>query len=491
MSEFRPFLDREARRVHADPGALEAVLRRAERRRTWRRAAAGAVALAIAGGSLGLAYAAFRPDREARPAREPVPGPTPIPQAMPGPSVLVTSASATEGAAEFAAAILTAAGSPPEVVDISYRDSAGAEDAEEAQGTTIFCHPTVEGLAVTLRDRFFPGADLQGRIDPDTIVVAVGDDFIRDNGTMFENFMTVRSFMTRRAEGNGAEAFLSDDAAREFAEGTNGLSLYGYTEGARFWVAALHPGEDDTAVAEVRIVAHGTGSERLTVGDRDPRDGVPEILAAEIGVLPGPALPEVEAFVEGFLDARRLRSGAGAYLGEDARTAYASHEGGLDLLGYAAGPGPVDARIVAYDKLSPDRHRVAVRFDAAGEDSPVVWETLLIGWLGADQFVVLDAERGLARESDSPPPEDPEQAVAAFVLEELDAPYVGTCPEGFGPDGSVPQGICSLRFETGEDRAVYRVGPPFSEWLGEVELARDDTGMWTVTRYEPFPPPGE
>ncbi|MGH2674276.1 MAG: hypothetical protein ACRDKA_10615 [Actinomycetota bacterium] len=40
-----------------------------------------------------------------------------------------------------------------------------------------------------------------------------------------------------------------------------------------------------------------------------------------------------------------------------AQDAYASHERGLDLLGYATGPDLIDARIVTYDKLSPDRHR--------------------------------------------------------------------------------------------------------------------------------------
>src|SRR5688572_11675851 len=117
MSEFRPFLDREARQVHGDPGALDAVLRRAERRRTMHRAAAGAVALAIAGGSLGLAYAAFRPDREVRPIG-PVPGPTPSvvpsPHAIAG--LLISNGSSTEAAAEFAVAILGAKGVAPDVV---------------------------------------------------------------------------------------------------------------------------------------------------------------------------------------------------------------------------------------------------------------------------------------------------------------------------------------------------------------------------------------
>jgi hypothetical protein len=105
-----------------------------------------------------------------------------------------------------------------------------------------------------------------------------------------------------------------------------------------------------------------------------------------------PAFLEIRAFVNDFLQARRTASGAGTYLGEDARTAYAGHEGGLDLLGYATRADR--ARVVSYDKLSPDRHRVTVRFNVAGPDSGVVWETLLIGWLGGDAIVVLDAERG-------------------------------------------------------------------------------------------------
>lgn len=395
MSELRPFLDREARRVHAEPGALDGVLRRAERRRTLRRTAAGAVALAIVAGSLGLAYAAFHPDRQARP----VAGPTTTPEATPTPwvRIVVTNASATEGAAELAAAMLAAEGVPPEAVEVSNRQVIGAAEGETASGrTTIFCHPNAEEVALSLRDRFFAGAELQGRIDPDSILVAVGDDFVRDNEVPLANFLTVRSFMTRRAQGSGAEAFLSDDAARDYTEGP-GLSLYGYTVGARFRITALHPGEDGSARAVVRIDADATGYETLTVGDHDPEDGVPEILTAELNEAPtpvvGPAFDEVEAFVEGFLEARRQRFGAGTYLGDDARAAFASHERGLDLLGYAAGPGPVDVRIVSYDKLSPDR-RVAIRFNVSGPDTSAVWETLLIGWGGGDVFVVLDAERG-------------------------------------------------------------------------------------------------
>jgi hypothetical protein len=393
MSELRGPLDHEAGRVHADPRALDEVLHRAERRRHARRIATGAVALAVAGGSLGLAYAAFRPGTDPRPAGRPVPGPTPTPEVEPAPlGVIVANGSDTEAAAEFAAALLAGEAVTPEAVVVS-------PPATPRDVTTIHCHPAREEEALKLRDEFFPGAVLRPRIDPRTLLVIVGDDFVRDNRVMFEDYMTVRGFMDRRTQGSGAEAYLSEAAARDYAEGVGGLDLYAYAEGGRFQITSIFGTKDENSIVAVRLLGpNRTKVESITAGDAEPQDGRPEVLSAALaeGPKPGPAptSDQVTAFVEAFLEARHDRSGAGTYLDEDARAAYAAHERGLDLLGYAAGPGPVEARIVAYDKLSPDRHRVAVRFDAAGEDPQVVWETLLIGWKGGDVLVVLDAERG-------------------------------------------------------------------------------------------------
>jgi hypothetical protein len=77
MSDLRDFMDGEARRVRARDDALDGVLRRAERRRTVRRVATGAIALAIAGAGFGLAYGAFRPADLKPGGTGPVPGPTP------------------------------------------------------------------------------------------------------------------------------------------------------------------------------------------------------------------------------------------------------------------------------------------------------------------------------------------------------------------------------------------------------------------------------
>jgi hypothetical protein len=82
-----------------------------------------------------------------------------------------------------------------------------------------------------------------------------------------------------------------------------------------------------------------------------------------------------------------------------------------------------------------------------------------------------------------------EQALGGFVRDRFDAAYIGECPQELGPGGEVPMGICSIAFERTGDRAVYGVGAPFSEFLGEVSLARDPAGSWSVTGFRPIRPP--
>jgi hypothetical protein len=387
MSDLRPFLEREARRIRSRPDALDAVRRRAGRRRITRRIAAGAVALALAGGGLGLAYAAFRSDRDALPGTGPIPGPTPTADAVVS-GVIIGNQSSADSGAVFARALLAGEGQPTELMLLPEGDG---------DFTTIHCHPTREDDAVALRDRFFPGAELRPRIDPETILVSIGDDFIENNAATYDHFILVQDFMRRRVEGARADFLLATDAATAYHAGTGGLSLYGYANVKTFTTETLRRSEDET-IAEV--VFFGTdpetpiAGETLTVGDQEPEDGTPEILAAHLSIPPPPATTDdVMAFVEDFLQARSEGSGAGTYLGEDARRAYASHENGLDLLGYAT--GETKSRLVMYDRLSPTRHRVVVRF-AASESSaaPAVWETLLVGWRPEGILVVLDAERG-------------------------------------------------------------------------------------------------
>ncbi|MGH2655301.1 MAG: LytR C-terminal domain-containing protein [Actinomycetota bacterium] len=383
MPDLYDFLDDEARRVRSEPGALGAVLDRAGRRRRTRRVATGGLALAVAGAGIGLAYAAFRPARQAQPGGFPVPGPSF--SASPGPRLVsVVNSSAIEGAADFAAAVMAAEGVGVDVVEV-------APSGNPSDVTRIHRHPAHEEEAIRLRDRFFSGAELRPRIDPEVIEIRVGRDFIESRPVLFEQFAAVRSFMTRRLEGSGAEAFLSDDATRQYGSGQGGLALYeGVAEAPFFAIREIASGEDETAVA---IVTTGNRTERLTVGDHDPEDVRPEILAAEL-LSPRQRFEEVRAFVRGFLEARQEASGAGTYLGEDAREAYASHQDGLDLLRYAADEDLMGARIIRYTRLGPNRYEVLARFTLGRPVEPLrVYELLTIEPLGEDGLVVADAER--------------------------------------------------------------------------------------------------
>ena len=83
-----------------------------------------------------------------------------------------------------------------------------------------------------------------------------------------------------------------------------------------------------------------------------------------------------------------------------------------------------------------------------------------------------------------------EQALADFAADRFSVAYVGTCPQEFPTDGEIPRGMCSGRLSGGEGRVLYRVGHPFSEWVGEATLVRDASGSWSVTSFEEYPPLG-
>jgi hypothetical protein len=384
MSDLHDILDDEARRVRPATQTLSSVLRRAEHRRRVRRFAGGAVALAIAAVGIAMASTAFDLGAEIRLGGRPLPGPTPsatpVPRAIPG--LVISNGSTFEGAAEFAAAILQGKGVAPEAVMLE-----GGSGSSET--TTISCRPDREAEALELRDRFFPGAEIRPRIDS-TLLISIGDDYVSKHRTLFDLFMTVRSFMTRRVEGSGAEAFLSDEAARRFEDGAP--SLYAYIRGGTFSIQVLLPVDRSTAMAEVLIQTPESSdlvsSERLTVG---LSDGRAMILRAELTSPVDPGFEQISVFVRQFLRARRQASGAGTFLGPDAREAYASGEDGLNLLAYAAEGDLMRARIVGFDKLSAERTLVMVRFSLRGRD---IFERLTVDRLGQTMLVIADAERG-------------------------------------------------------------------------------------------------
>ena len=83
-----------------------------------------------------------------------------------------------------------------------------------------------------------------------------------------------------------------------------------------------------------------------------------------------------------------------------------------------------------------------------------------------------------------------EQALARFVADRFGVAYVGTCPQKFPADGEIPRGVCTGRFTDADGPVLYRVGHPFSEWVGEATLVRDASGSWSVTSFEEYPPLG-
>jgi hypothetical protein len=83
-----------------------------------------------------------------------------------------------------------------------------------------------------------------------------------------------------------------------------------------------------------------------------------------------------------------------------------------------------------------------------------------------------------------------EQALTRFVADRFGVGYVGRCPRRFPADGDIDWGVCTARFSGTDGQVVYRVGHPFSEWVGEATLVRDASRSWHVARFEEYPPLG-
>ena len=87
-------------------------------------------------------------------------------------------------------------------------------------------------------------------------------------------------------------------------------------------------------------------------------------------------------------------------------------------------------------------------------------------------------------------PDDPVEALAAFVEDELGAAHIGDCPQEMSEGEPPPAGVCSLLLFRGEALATFFVGAPFSEFLGEAVLTLNPDGSWSVS-FLPAPPLGE
>lgn len=172
MGEFGDRLDAEARRVAAEPDALERVKHRARRRRVARQVGSGAAALAVAGAGFAMALGAFRGNPEGSP--------------LAGPPSVPTPTNGSSGTAQgFTLEI--------KVVDGLDRDlqllredlvAAGFEvdwinqisDGEPPLQTRIRYGMAAEVTARAIRQRVLPGVPLTPSDPGTSIVIALGAD---------------------------------------------------------------------------------------------------------------------------------------------------------------------------------------------------------------------------------------------------------------------------------------------------------------------------
>ena len=77
-----------------------------------------------------------------------------------------------------------------------------------------------------------------------------------------------------------------------------------------------------------------------------------------------------------------------------------------------------------------------------------------------------------------------------FVADRFGVGYTGRCPRQFPAHGDIDWGVWTARSSGADDRVVYRVGHPFSEWVGEARLVRDASRSWHVASLEEYPPLG-
>ena len=104
-----------------------------------------------------------------------------------------------------------------------------------------------------------------------------------------------------------------------------------------------------------------------------------------------------------------------------------------------------------------------------------------------EQMTVTPAVTGTA----TPPRfQDPDEALNAFVLAELDSEHIGECPERLVGGEEPPRGICSIEMYRSAELVTFSLGLPFSEFFGEAVLTLDEDGFWSVD-FVRVPPLGE
>lgn len=134
--------------------------------------------------------------------------------------------------------------------------------------------------------------------------------------------------------------------------------------------------------------------------------------------------------------------------------------------------------------------------DEEGDDRPAAGTTATVPATipgGAVTAPATSAATPSPRPAGTPRPTgitDPDEALAAFVRDELDSEHIGACPSELAPGEEPPAGICSRELYRGEELVTFFLGAPFSEGIGEAVLTRNEDGAWSVS-FVPAPPLGE
>jgi hypothetical protein len=75
-------------------------------------------------------------------------------------------------------------------------------------------------------------------------------------------------------------------------------------------------------------------------------------------------------------------------------------------------------------------------------------------------------------------PRKPDDALAAYVQEQMRQTYIGACPQVQA--GQTTQSTCSIELYRSAELVTFILGPPFSEGTGEAVLTVGENGVWSV-----------
>jgi hypothetical protein len=217
MDELKRQLDEEARRVQSDPEALEAVRRRAGRRRMTRQVGTGALALAVAGAGFGVAYSAFR----GGPAGRPLVGPSgSISPDTGGSNVLVIGPGALQDEASELSSRLVEADH-----DV---DTAHCPDCAVPDSTILRYTPEARAEAESIRRNFLPGAEaelLTWSVKRGQIRITLGADYNKISASAIQVRILDGSLLNGAAdaaltilEGEGYEVVAVQDAGTVYEQ---------------------------------------------------------------------------------------------------------------------------------------------------------------------------------------------------------------------------------------------------------------------------------